>query len=80
MPIEIGVYDLENTVNQLTPFGYSAAFFRKGAWHPLEKFDTRFQSMAQYREDMKNSPTRRDLDLINNFLFLPPNKKLSDLD
>lgn len=78
--IEIGVDDLENTVSLLTPYGYSTAFCRKGAWHPLEEFDARFQSMDQYREDMKNSPTRRELDFINNFLFLPPNKKFSDLN
>jgi len=79
--IEIGAVDLENTVGWLAPYGYQAAFFRKGAWHPLDEFDpARFQSMDKYREDMKSSPTRRDLDFINNFLFLPPNRHLAELN
>jgi FkbM family methyltransferase len=78
--IEIGVDDLESTASRLTPLGYSVSFFRKGVWHPIDEFDTRFQSMDQYREDMKKSPTRREIDFINNFLFLPPNKKVSELN
>jgi FkbM family methyltransferase len=79
--IEIDQADLERIAKRLGAMGYEGAFFQHGMWRPLSEFDAdRFQNMTDWHEAMKQSPTRRELEFINNFLFMPPHRLISELN
>lgn len=79
--IEIDGAELGAMAARLAPLGYQGAFFHEGIWKPISEFDPdRFQNMQKWHEAMKSAPTRRELDFINNFLFLPPTRQLAELN
>lgn len=79
--IEIAAADLESVANRLTPLGYQGAFLDQGRWRPLAEFDAgTMQNMERWREAVAHQPTRRELPFINNFLFLPPSRRLAELN
>jgi FkbM family methyltransferase len=78
--IEVGAADLDNISSTLSPLGYQGAFFYQQAWRPLAEFEPeRFQNMELWQKSVAEASCRRELDFVNNFLFLPPQMSLLDL-
>jgi hypothetical protein len=55
--------------------GYSGLFFDRGAWHSLDNFDLATQQDPARLKQLGRIP-RSELGYTNNFLFLPPGRKM----
>ena len=68
---------LSRIAAMLSATGYRGYFFRRDDWHPLKAFDAAVhQRIDETIETVGHSVQRRDYDYVNNFLFLPGDRRV----
>jgi FkbM family methyltransferase len=69
---------LTRIAHRMRQHGYAGFFLQRGTWHPLNLFVVG-EHQDVNEDDLSGARTRRSLNYINNFLFVP-DAKIGELD